>query len=108
MKKHLMICCIILLLLSSSFIGVSKPVVIKEGQSNIQPIDEDIDWWPMFHHDLNHSGYSTSTGPEVNKVLWAYQADDGIYLSSPAIVDNKVYFGGTDKNFYCIDSMKIS
>jgi outer membrane protein assembly factor BamB len=68
------------------------------------PIDDDIDWWPMFHHDLNHSGYSTSTAPETNNVLWAYHADDMICLSSPAVVDNKVYFGDNNKNFYCIDS----
>jgi outer membrane protein assembly factor BamB len=58
----------------------------------------------MFHHDLNHSGYSTSTGPETNNVCWAYQADDRIYLSSPALVDNKIYFGDESKSFYCINA----
>jgi hypothetical protein len=29
----------------------------------------EIDWWPMFRHDHQHSGYSTSKGPETVTVL---------------------------------------
>ena len=28
--------------------------------------------WPMFHHDLTHTGYSTSTAPNTNQTLWNY------------------------------------
>ena len=95
---------VIVLIISMSSISITGKTTKKEIQTTGSFRDEGVDWWPMFHHDLNHSGYTTSTGPETNNVLWAYQADDWIFYSSPAIVDNKVYFGDRDKNFYCIDS----
>ena len=48
--------------------------------------------WPMFHNDLAHSGYSESSGPLTNQILWKYQAGSGVE-SSPAVVDGVVYFG---------------
>jgi outer membrane protein assembly factor BamB len=48
--------------------------------------------WPMFHKDPAHSGYTESTGPLTNQILWRYQAGSGIE-SSPAVVDDVVYFG---------------
>ena len=61
------------------------------------------DWWPMFHHDLNHSGYSTADTPETNKVTWTYATGDWVY-SSPAVSDGKVYIGSDDGNVYCLDA----
>ena len=48
--------------------------------------------WSMFHNDPAHSGYSESSGPLTNQILWKYQAGSGIE-SSPAVVDGVVYFG---------------
>ena len=31
---------------------------------------DDVDWWPQYHHDLQLTGYTTSTAPNTNKVLW--------------------------------------
>jgi outer membrane protein assembly factor BamB len=53
----------------------------------------DSDSWPMFHNDIAHSGYSGSTGPLTNQILWKFQAGSGIE-SSPAVVGGVVYFGG--------------
>jgi outer membrane protein assembly factor BamB/protocatechuate 3,4-dioxygenase beta subunit len=61
------------------------------------------DWWPMFHHDLSHSGYSTSTAPNTNNTLWSYTTGGDI-AGSAAIVDDKVYFGSGDGNVYCLDA----
>jgi len=44
----------------------------------------DIDWWPMFRHDLNHTGYSTSNAPDTNILLWNYKVGESVW-SSPAI-----------------------
>ncbi|HVQ00890.1 MAG TPA: hypothetical protein VMT57_05200 [Candidatus Thermoplasmatota archaeon] len=30
--------------------------------------------WPMFHHDLQHTGYSDATAPETNSLLWTSSA----------------------------------
>jgi outer membrane protein assembly factor BamB len=60
-------------------------------------------WWPMFHHDLNHTGYSTSTAPNTNFTLWTYTTDHWVH-SSPAVADSKVYVGSVDYNVYALDA----
>jgi outer membrane protein assembly factor BamB len=60
-------------------------------------------WWPMFHHDLNHTGFSNSTAPATNSLLWVSSA--GYWLeSSPSVSDGKVYIGSQDDNVYCFDA----
>jgi outer membrane protein assembly factor BamB len=60
-------------------------------------------WWPMFHHDLNHTGFSNSSAPDTNSLLWVSSA--GYWLeSSPAVSDGKVYIGSQDDNVYCFDA----
>ena len=29
-------------------------------------ISDNVDWWPMYHHDKYNSGYFTSDAPETN------------------------------------------
>lgn len=62
-----------------------------------------VDSWPMFHHDLSHSGYSTATAPTTNHTAWTY-ATGGYVLSSPAAVDGMVYVGSEDNNVYCLNA----
>ena len=62
-----------------------------------------IDWWPMFHHDLNHTGHSTSTTPDTNETPWNYRT--GSYVtSSPAVVDGMVFVGSGDNNVYALNA----
>jgi len=63
-----------------------------------------IDWWPKFHHDENQIGFSSSSAPDTDEVLWSYQTD-GYITSSPAVIDGKVYVGSWDKKLYCFDMM---
>jgi outer membrane protein assembly factor BamB len=70
----------------------------------IQPASADnVDWWPMFHHDLNHTGTSTSTGPTTNNTLWTYTTG-GWVISSPAVVGCLVYVDSYDDNVYCLNA----
>jgi len=55
-----------------------------------------IDWWPMFPHDLNHTGYSTSKAPKTNPKLWSYATGNYVHFSSPAVADGRVYVGSWD------------
>ena len=73
--------------------------------SNVQQVaaSEEVDWWPMFHHDLSHTGYSTSTAPNTNSTIWTYTTG-GAY-SSPAVFDGRVYVGCSDKKVYCLDAL---
>ena len=74
-------------------------IKIKENE----PQSEfNTDWWPMFHHDLSHSGYSTSNGPLTNNIFWSYSTDGVVY--SPSVIDNKVYFSGCG-GITCLNSI---
>jgi hypothetical protein len=70
----------------------------------IQPASADVDWWPMFHHDPNHTGTSTSIGPTTNNLLWRYTTGGAVF-SSPAIVGGLVYVGSEDGNVYCLNAV---
>ena len=63
-----------------------------------------IDWWSMFSHDAQHSGYSTSDAPNTSNVLWDFPTGDSVNWSSPAVTDGKVYIGSDDNNVYCLDA----
>ena len=65
---------------------------IKYEHTNDKKSNDDIDWWPMFRHDIKNSGYSTSSAPDINNVLWSYKTDSYV-VSSPAVVDGRVYIG---------------
>ena len=51
--------------------------------------------WPMFHHDLQHTGYSSSTSPSSNNKLWSYDLGSAtVGEASPVVADNRVFIGG--------------
>jgi outer membrane protein assembly factor BamB len=76
-------------------------IVVVSDASILANFGANIDWWPMFHHDLNHTGYSTSTPPKTNKTLWTYTTDGGVY-SSPAVAGGYVYVGSD--RVYCLNA----
>ena len=80
-------------------IGKNRAVSQKNATSSVSTTD----WWPMFQHDLSHSGYSTSTAPETNNVLWDYTTGNEV-RSSPAVADGKVYIGSLDYKVYCLNA----
>ena len=70
------------------------------SQSTVDPTD----WWPMFHHALNHTGYSTSTRtPTTNQTLWNYTTGSWV-ASSPAVVGGVVFVGSGDKKVYALNA----
>jgi outer membrane protein assembly factor BamB len=66
--------------------------------------------WPMFRHDLKHTGHTRYTGPPTPTVAWTFPATDGI-VSSPAVhADGTIYvgagwyfLGATDHNLYALN-----
>ena len=74
---------------------VDKPDVVTSGN--------DVDWWPQYHHDLQLTGYTTSTAPNTNKVLWTADSFDMDWYdpqrSSPAVVDDTIYIGVVDPSY---------
>jgi outer membrane protein assembly factor BamB len=99
----------LVLLIIILFIGTSiVPVIaiIRDNEIKIYPKkveNSNTDWWPMFHHDLVHSGYSTSTAPDTNNIIWSYKTQSLVF-SSPAVADGKVYIGSGDNKVYCLDA----
>ncbi len=55
-------------------------------------VQPSVDSWPMFHHDVMHTGYSTSQAPMTNYTLWSYNTYAPTF-SSPAVVSGIVYVG---------------
>ena len=53
------------------------------------------DDWPMFHHDLTRTGYSTSTAPTTSAILWNYTTGQVVW-ASPAISNGYVYIASDD------------
>jgi len=114
MKKKLLGIFVCMLLIATALpvvgtINGIKPRMEKENftDSNEVLTATDGDWWPMHRHDLEHSGYSTSTAPDVPNVLWNYTTDDHDRVStSPAVSDGKVYFGSWNPDnkiqYYCL------
>jgi outer membrane protein assembly factor BamB len=61
------------------------------------------DWWWMFHHDLNHTGNSTSVVHEYIESLWNCTTGGGVRCS-PAVVDGKVFVGSEDGYVYALNA----
>ena len=92
-----------LLLTVVSPIDVSVGVVDFDGESGEFVAQSGVDWWPMFRHDLSHTGYSTSTAPNTNNTIWSYPTGDRV-ISSPAVAQGKVYVGSYDRKVYCLNA----
>lgn len=54
--------------------------------------------WPMFHNNPQHTGYTSSAGPNVNSVIWSVTTSGPV--TSPAILDGRLFIGSTDGNLY--------
>jgi outer membrane protein assembly factor BamB len=78
---------------------------VKAGASSQVGLElaGDTDWWPVFHHDSAHTGYSTSIAPNTNQTLWTYTTG-GSVDSSPAAVNGIVYIGSSNDNVYALNA----
>jgi outer membrane protein assembly factor BamB len=82
----------------SGDIEIGSKSVLNQNDATSSVSSDD---WPMFHHDLGHSGYSTSTGPETNNIRWSYKTNTA--WSNPSIDNGKIYIDGGYK-MYCLDA----
>ena len=58
--------------------------------------------WPMFHHDLQHTGRTTYLGPTSPDKKWDFEIGDA-GPSSPAIdSDGTIYVGSNDHRLYAL------
>ena len=61
------------------------------------------DDWIMFRHDLNRTGYSSSSAPATNSTLWNFKT---VWLvsSSQAVVGGRLNIGADDGKVFCLDA----
>jgi len=98
MRKNILITGFMSLLLLSAIFST------QTVQTVCNPIKtEDQLEWPMFRHDLRHTGYTDDLGPNNNQTRWKYSTRWADVISSPAVVGNRVYVGSWDDNLYCFD-----
>jgi outer membrane protein assembly factor BamB len=100
----LLLTCVLASAVNIQPVKASGTIYIRADGPTDSSLTEVIDWWPMFHHDLTHTGYSTSTAPNTNKTIWSYTTGLDVY-SSPAVADGKVYIGSDDGKVYCLDAI---
>ena len=55
--------------------------------------------WPMYMHDIRHTGVSPYAGPLEPKIIWTYNTAKEVV--SGIAIDNvgNIYFGSRDNNF---------
>jgi len=97
------------------FIGMSlSPAFVSSSveKQNNNPIDQfssdksDVDWWSMFHHDPQNSGYSTTSISNLNNTLWQQNFSDIGFIGqecSPIVQNNKLYIY-TRSKLICMDA----
>jgi hypothetical protein len=92
--------------LPEEIIDTYDDYVIAEDE-NLVTIWNDIhvmpDYWRTFRHDARHTGYSHSSAPDNNNLLWNYTTGFGVD-SSPAVADGKVFVGSRHRKIYCLDA----
>jgi hypothetical protein len=93
---RLIVFCVLL-----SLIVVAPDTLVPQPPVYATPTDAE---WPMFRHDLNHTGSSTSTPANFNYLRWTYTAGSKVAFSSPAVVDGRVYVGSNDHKVHCLNA----
>ncbi|EJG07785.1 parallel beta-helix repeat protein [Methanofollis liminatans DSM 4140] len=58
--------------------------------------------WPMYGHDLQHTGLSSATGPAIPEIAWTYKASSFFMVQPVVDADGTVYAGSRNKIFYAL------
>jgi outer membrane protein assembly factor BamB len=66
--------------------------------------------WGLFQSNPSRTGYTNSSTPNSNSTLWNYSIPTREIISSPIIVDNKLYIGDNTGSsglgiIYCLDAV---
>jgi len=97
--KKALVCIVFAIILCSTFV-----VLTAATQGAALPVSQSsVDWWPTFRHDASHSGYTTSSGPTSNSILWNVSVGSGIE-SSPSVVNGYVYVPTVGGIVYCLNA----
>ncbi len=59
--------------------------------------------WPMFGHDMKHTGSTDVKGPITNTSYWAFPTSDSVYASVSIGHDGTIYVGSMDHRLYALN-----
>jgi len=59
--------------------------------------------WPMFMHDVQHTGQSPLSGPQKNTLYWQYKTSSEIVAPPVLGTDGTIYVGDTNGKFHAIN-----
>jgi hypothetical protein len=60
--------------------------------------------WPMFHHDLRHTGLSpVDTSSNTGKLKWKFTTGSLVESAAAVGTDGTIYVGSDDDNLYAIN-----
>jgi outer membrane protein assembly factor BamB len=104
MKRKAIVCfaLMVLFLVSVFPMSLSSGAADSNGVSGFSSEQPTPDTWPMFHHDLTHSGNSNSTAPNTNQTLWKFNT--GGAVDSPTVAGGMVYVGSYDHKIYALNA----
>jgi outer membrane protein assembly factor BamB len=88
------------------FIAVFAASSLSSFESKISGYAQSVgvgDEWPMFRHDSQRTGYSTSTAPNTNAIKWFYNTTTEID-SAPAVANGRVIVGVSNGNVLAVNS----
>ena len=99
-NRRIMTCIMLELLLV--FALATFPSLPASTASSDDALSDD---WAMFRHDPSHTGYSTSTGPDINATLWVQTVGwGGTELMSPAVAYGRLYVGDNQNRINCLNA----
>ncbi|MCK5559824.1 MAG: PQQ-binding-like beta-propeller repeat protein, partial [Thermoplasmata archaeon] len=100
------ILCVVIVIVAIALSGSANPNKNKNMEHAGSTLD--IDWWPMFGHDLEHSHYSTSKAPNYSKyspvsLVKEININQGEAVESSLIVTSEGIFIESTKCVYAYD-----
>ena len=77
--------------ISTAFLSLLCLSIVSTLALNVAA-QSNADSWQMYHHDLAHTGLTSSAQASGNQTLWTFTTGGPVW-SSPAVVDGVVYVG---------------
>jgi PKD repeat protein len=79
-------------------------IPLAKSAQNFGIVTASEDSWPMFQHDMQHSGYTESQIPSTIRQKWNFTTFGmGAIVYPPIVSDSMVFFGSMDGNFYALN-----
>ena len=60
-----------MLIIGTTFASIGMATEKQTFQNKFRSMNDEHSW-PMFHYDLGRTGYSFSSAPNTNNIIWTY------------------------------------